>query len=399
MKGIKQASLLIIYILSVALQGGIYLVYHWTLPYAQLMEEYGDKETTLFLLLIASSFLTSTGFYFVARKYFAVPIHQLRQEIAYFLAWVTGKPRINTDGYAPDAAYVVSFFYRSLDILRNFKEEFQSGRILRSEVELAADIQKHVLKKSYPKSDMLEIVADTKSATEVGGDSYDIITQGDNTYVYLGDVTGHGVASGFVMMVVNALISGFSKMLVNGASILVQTNEILKPRVKSNMLMTLLMIRWNSLEKKLYMTGAGHEYLLVYKKSQNKVHALKSGGVALGMTRDISKVLKEVQIAFEPGDCLILYTDGITEARNGIRETDMMYGIDRLVQTVQQSPQKTATGIFKHITIELSKFMGYKPRQFDDITLIVVRYREPTEEILTESRDLAPESVTEWNWH
>ena len=253
--------------------------------------------------------------------------------------------------------------------------------------------------KSYPKSDMLEIVADTKSATEVGGDSYDIITQGDNTYVYLGDVTGHGVASGFVMMVVNALISGFSKMLVNGASILVQTNEILKPRVKSNMLMTLLMIRWNSLEKKLYMTGAGHEYLLVYKKSQNKVHALKSGGVALGMTRDISKVLKEVRIAFEPGDCLILYTDGITEARNGTRETDMMYGIDRLVQTVQQSPQKTATGIFKHITIELSRFMGYKPRQFDDITLIVVRYREADEEIAIESRDLAPESVTEWNWH
>jgi sigma-B regulation protein RsbU (phosphoserine phosphatase) len=160
--------------------------------------------------------------------------------------------------------------------LRNFKEEFQSGRVLRSEVELASDIQKHVLKKSYPKSDTLEIVADTKSATEVGGDSYDIITQGDNTYVYLGDVTGHGVASGFVMMVVNALISGFAKMLVNGASILAQTNEILKPRVKSNMLMTLLMVRWNEVERKLYMTGAGHEYLLVYKKKENKVHALKS---------------------------------------------------------------------------------------------------------------------------
>lgn len=43
--------------------------------------------------------------------------------------------------------------------------------------------------------------------------------------------------------------------------------------------------------------------------------------------------------------------------------------------------------------------MGYKPRQFDDITLIVVRYREPDEQVITESRDLLPESVTEWNWH
>lgn len=58
-------------------------------------------------------------------------------------------------------------------------------------------------------------------------------------------MTGHGVASGFVMMIVNALISGFSKIIESSADILAKTNEIVKPRVKSNMLMTLLMIRWN----------------------------------------------------------------------------------------------------------------------------------------------------------
>lgn len=64
------------------------------------------------------------------------------------------------------------------------------------------------------------------------------------------------MASGFVMMMVNALISGFSKMLENSAEILARTNEILKPRVKSNMLMTMLMVRWNEKDKKLFMTGA-----------------------------------------------------------------------------------------------------------------------------------------------
>lgn len=113
-----------------------------------------------------------------------------------------------------------------------------------------------MLKKEYPKVSTLEIVADTKSASEVGGDNYDIIKEGPNTYIYIGDVTGHGVASGFVMMVVNALISGFSKMVDNSALILAKTNEILKPRVKSNMLMTLLMIRWNEDTRKLYMSGA-----------------------------------------------------------------------------------------------------------------------------------------------
>jgi phosphoserine phosphatase RsbU/P len=141
------------------------------------------------------------------------------------------------------------------------------------------------------------------------------------------------------MMVVNALISGFSKMVENSALILSKTNEILKPRVKSNMLMTLLMVRWNEDTRKLYMSGAGHEYLLVYKKAQNRVYALKSGGVALGMMRDISKLLKEVQISFEPGDCIILYTDGITEARNGPRESDMMFGIERLKSIIESAPQ------------------------------------------------------------
>lgn len=254
------------------------------------------------------------------------------------------------------------------------------------------------MKKSHPEIPSFEIIYDTKSATEVGGDSYDIINQGDNSYIYIGDVTGHGVASGFVMMMVNALISGFSKMIENSADILVRTNEILKPRVKSNMLMTLLMVRWNEKEKKLYMTGAGHEYLLIYRQQQNKVFAIKSGGIALGMTRDISKILKEIEIAFEPGDCLVMYTDGITESRNGNKESDLMFGIERLIKLVADAPVKTATGIFKHITIELSRFMGYSYRQFDDITLIVIRYKDQ-QKILPETREIAEDNVTEWNWN
>jgi serine phosphatase RsbU (regulator of sigma subunit) len=350
-----------------------------------------------FLLPIVIFLLTISGYSLVRMSYIQ-PVRQLRTEIAMFLAWAKTGAQQQTERFNPDLSYVGNFFYRSLDILRNFKDEFKSGRVLRSEVELAADIQKHVLKKEYPKVPTLEIIADTKSASEVGGDSYDIIKEGPNTYIYIWDVTGHGVASGFVMMVVNALISGFSKMVENSALILSKTNEILKPRVKSNMLMTLLMVRWNEDTRKLYMSGAGHEYLLVYKKAQNRVYALKSGGVALGMMRDISKLLKEVQISFEPGDCIILYTDGITEARNGPRESDMMFGIERLKSIIEAAPQKTASGIFNAVTIELSKFMWYAHKQFDDITLIVVRYKEDDEEVLT-AQPIPVANITEWNWH
>lgn len=117
------------------------------------------------------------------------------------------------------------------------------------------------------------------------------------------------------------------------------------------------------------------------------------------MTRDISKILNEIQLSFEPGDCIILYTDGITESRNGNRESDMMFGVDRLIQTIVGAPVKTAMGIFKHITIELSKFMGYNHRQFDDITLIVVRYKESDMSTSEETRQIAKENITEWNWN
>lgn len=125
---------------------------------------------------------------------------------------------------------------------------------------------------------------------------------------------------------------------------------------------------------------------------------MKSGGVALGMTRDISKILKEIQLSFEPGDCIIMYTDGITESRNGNKESDMMFGVDRLIQSIVGAPVKTATGIFKNVTIELSKFMGYNHRQFDDISLIVVGYKESGPQT-EETRQIAKENITEWNWN
>ena len=200
------------------------------------------------------------------------------------------------------------------------------------------------------------------------------------------------------MMMVNALISAFSKLMVNGSHILANANEVLKPRVKSNMLMTLLMIRWNEQDKKLYMTWAWHEYLLVYKKKDNKTYKLKSGWVALWMAKDISKALKEVQISFEKWDIIIMYTDWITEARNSPKEDFVMFWIDRLVDVIEKSPVKTAQWVFNSITIELSKFMGYSNKQFDDITLVVSHYKWDDIVENNISSTISKENITEWNW-
>ena len=85
------------------------------------------------------------------------------------------------------------------------------------------------------------------------------------------------MGAGFIMMMVNALISGYAKVMANGSQVLAYTNDIIKPRVKANLLMSLLLLRWNEKEKRLFMTGAGHEYLMIYKNSQRKCFKIKSG--------------------------------------------------------------------------------------------------------------------------
>lgn len=79
------------------------------------------------------------------------------------------------------------------------------------------------------------------------------------------------------MMMVNALISAFSMNEVNSAKILAAANKILKPRIKQNMMMTCIMLRWDENTKQMYYTGAGHEHLLVYKDKDQKVYKIKSG--------------------------------------------------------------------------------------------------------------------------
>ena len=117
------------------------------------------------------------------------------------------------------------------------------------------------------------------------------------------------------------------------------------------------------------------------------------------MVRDASKTLKEQQILFEKNDVIILYTDGITEARYRSEQNWLLFGIDRIVESIMKPPVKTAENIFRQITIDLSAFMGYKHKQYDDITLFVARYVGSGWETLTDLPEKIDYShLTEWNW-
>ena len=336
------------------------------------------------------------------------PIKNLELTIKKFLVWSLKENDIhfhkNTN---PHLDYILLFFSKTLNTLKHIKSEFIHGKEIKSEVDLGREVQDKLLNKQIIEVPELEIVAKSKPAAEIGWDSYDVIKQWDNYYIYVGDATGHWVGAGFIMMMANALVSGFSKVTSKGNHILALTNDIIKPRVKANLLMSMLMVRWNTEEKRMYMTGAWHEYLMIYKQKDKKCFKIKSWWVALGMAKNIHKLLKEREVAFEPNDVIILYSDGITEAINQPRKdgNESMYGEEMLVRAIQEAPGigsmeiKTARSIFKNISISLSQFMGYKHVQLDDITLATIQYTSSDYNKEDDcSEEMGEDFITEWKW-
>ncbi len=355
--------------------------------------------TTSLIFLIISS---------INKRYYDAPIEELELTIKKFLVWSLKDEKISLKKSTnPHLNYITLFFNKTLNTLKNIKSEFLHGKEIRWEVDLAREIQEKLLQKKLPEVPHLEIVWKSIPAGEIGGDSFDVISQGDNHYIYVGDATGHGVWAGFIMMMVNSLVGAYAKVTEKWNHILALTNDIIKPRVKANLLMSILMIRWNEKEKKMYMTGAWHEYLMIYKHKQQKCLSIKSGWIALGMTKNIHKILKERQISFEENDVIILYSDGITEAINRPEKdgNEQMFGENFLIQAIENSPKvgphgfRTARSIFRNISIQLSGFMGYKHTQLDDITLMTVQYKSKDYKLEDDCSELMGEYfTTEWSW-
>lgn len=376
-----------------------------TLLYAFWFERDIIISTTEFsLLMLVNSFFVV----WVINKFYEWPIGVLKKNIQLFVVWELKDDNIFfKESINPRLNYVGAFFGRALKTLRSIHDEFMHGKDIKSEVNLASELQWKLLKKKLLEVPSLNIVASSTPAWEVWGDSYDIIKQWDNYYIYVWDATGHGVGAGFVMVMVNALIAWFSKIYTSWADILSNTNDILKPRIKSNILMSMLLVRWNEEEKRVFMTWAWHEYLLIYKNKSQKCHMIKSGWLALWMTKNIHKLLKEREIQFEENDIIVLYSDGITESINRPRKDGLeeMFWENKLVQAIERAPNmkskthKSAISVFNNITIELSKHMWYKYAQLDDITLTVIHYKDRYYQRNDDFGTKIPEEfITEWTW-
>lgn len=297
------------------------------------------------------------------------PLSKILKEMK---AMLTGREynRVYTDRI-DEWAILAHFFNEVSQNVRQLAHTVEEEKRMSAELQIASEIQKDILPKSMPAIPGLDVYANTRPAVEIGGDSYDFIRANQNNFIYIGDATGHGVPAALVMVMVNTLAHTFCELYPTGYDVLTQMNRLLKPRLKPTMFMTLVMLRWQELDKKLFVTGAGHEHILHFHKAQNQCEVRKTGGIAIGMLPDNSKIIKEEQVPLEVGDTLVLYSDGIVDARNTAGD---MFGLNRLKELVEKYTPvtKTAHELFTSISTDFTNFVEDQIQQ-DDMSLMIIR--------------------------
>ena len=238
----------------------------------------------------------------------------------------------------------------------------------KSDLAIASEIQQSSLPTGYFMNDKVEIIGQLTAAREVGGDFYDYINI-DATHVALviGDVSGKGVPAAMFMMRALACIKNLLLTEDSPAKILSKANTALREGNNNEVFVTCFLAILNTETGELLFANAGHNPPVI---GRNRHYTLLrcAKGFVLGAT-DVAYVVDET-VFLKPGDALLLYTDGVTEAKN---EEGELYGELRLLSYLNRHDFNSLIQIHKDLDDNLSEFRGNAP-QADDITYLFLHF-------------------------
>lgn len=257
---------------------------------------------------------------------------------------------------------------------RLVKEMAEKER-LKYEMNVAASIQKQLLPKRLPRSNQLEVYGKMTPAKELGGDYFDFMDEGQGEFhICIGDVSGKGLPAGVVMVMARSYFRPLTRTIKSPRQILCEANRLLYGDVPRGTFMSALMLYWNDQLGKFVWSGAGHEHLIVYRARTKRSEAIKAGGCVLAAVRDADRAFLEHELVLESGDALVLYTDGVTEAKNPADQFFAQSDLNPLLRLVDLYGHLSAKDLLEAIHWELKTFMG-NAEQADDITIVTIKKR------------------------
>ena len=243
---------------------------------------------------------------------------------------------------------------------------------LGAELNVARQIQQMILPNPHElEIDGLDIAGYMEPADEVGGDYYDVLQIDGVVTLAIGDVTGHGLESGILMLMAQTSVRTLQEIRgldpVRFLDVLNRTLYKNVQRMNSEKSLTLAILNYS--EGRISISGQHEETLVVRKNGDVERIDTMELGFPIALDDDIADFISHVLIELEPGDGVVLYTDGIPEAYN-IRKKQ--YGLKQLCQVISQNWHKSAAGVKDAVIVDVRQHIG-KQKVFDDITLLVFK--------------------------
>lgn len=263
---------------------------------------------------------------------------------------------------------------RALDEQRRATaEKLEAERRAAQEIEIARMVQARLFPQTLPPLETLEYAGACVQARQVGGDYYDFLNLGQERLgLVVGDIAGKGIAAALLMANLQAnLRSQCATALEHPRRFLQSVNRLFFDNTIESAYATLFFAEYDNRARRLRYANCGHLPGLILR-SEDKLDRLASTATVLGLFEDWDCEIGES--ALLPGDTLVLYTDGVTEAFNDGGEE---FGEQRLIESLRRNRSQPPRGLLEAVLDDVKRFSPCE--QHDDITLVVAKCTRPDE--------------------
>ena len=281
-------------------------------------------------------------------------------------------PRLSEQEYSTDDRRLLTTLaaqaapaIRVAQLVREQAAEAADRERLAQELRVATLIQQQFLPRELPHLPEWQIAAFYGPAREVGGDFYDFVEMPDGRIgIAVGDVTDKGVPAALVMARTHSILRAEASRLTSPGEILARANDLLVPEMPARMFVTCLFAVLDPPSGRIVIANAGHN--LPFVRSGDDIRELRATGMPLGLMPGMS--YEEVEGSIDAGSNVLLYSDGLVEAHDNVRE---MFGVDRLRDAL--TGEEAGSDLLDRLLDTLRSFTGPDHEQEDDITLVTLR--------------------------
>jgi len=247
--------------------------------------------------------------------------------------------------------------------------EIAQREMLHREIEIAREVQQRLFPQRLPEVPALEYAGHCRPARGVGGDYYDFLALASGRLgLAIADISGKGIPAALLMASLQASVRGQSQAGGKVAELMAQVNRLVFDASPENRYATFFYAQFDPATRRLIYTNGGHNAPMLLRGGE--VIRLEAGGPVVGLFRAASYEQEEIQL--QPGDLLVLYTDGISEAENPQEEE---WGEDALIETATACLYLPPSEIIARIMQSADTFAAGAP-QHDDMTVVVARVCE-----------------------